>query len=234
VRNLLEDLPGGDLHGAQMVSREWVASGDLRGREVLDIGCGFGWFEIISLEAGATRIAGIEPDETDLATARCFFDHEHVSFHVGSATEIPFPDQSFDTVVCWEVLEHIPKNSEPRAFAEIARVLKPGGVFYMSTPYAAGFTRVTDPAYWLIGHRHYTKRQLAGFARGAGLEVEDLMVRGDHWHNIAINNLYVAKWIFRREPFLADRVNRRLDAGYRKPGGFATAFMKCRAADGRS
>jgi SAM-dependent methyltransferase len=233
VRNLLDDLPGGDLHGAQLVSRDWVAPEDLRDRQVLDIGCGFGWFEVLALEAGVAGIVGIEPHEADLDTARRFFDQEQVSFRVGSAIEIPFPDDSLDTVVCWEVLEHIPKDTEPRAFAEITRVLKPGGVFYMSTPYAAGFTRVTDPAYWLIGHRHYSKRQLAGFARQAALDVEDLMVRGDHWHNIAINNLYVAKWVFRREPFLADRVNRRLDAGYRRPCGFATAFMKCRAPDWR-
>jgi SAM-dependent methyltransferase len=228
VKNLIDEKPTRDVHGGPMLSREWVEPGDLRGREVLDIGCGFGWFELIALDAGVTRIVGLEPDEANLATARRFFDDERVAFAVGSAIELPFEDQSFDTIVSWEVLEHIPKHHEPQAFAEIHRVLRPGGTFYMSTPYAAGIVKLGDPAWWLIGHRHYTKRQLAGCAAGARLQVEDLVVRGDWWHIVAINDLYVAKWIFRRGPFLADKVNERLDTGYRRKRGIATAFMKCR------
>ena len=67
---------------------------------------------------------------------RRHFDDERVEFRVASATDLPFEDASFDTVVCWEVLEHLPKTSEQRAFDEIHRVLRPGGTLYLSTPHA--------------------------------------------------------------------------------------------------
>lgn len=51
---------------------------------------------------------------------------------VGLATALPFKDSSFDGIVCTEVLEHV---SEPeRAVAEMFRVLRPGGCFYITVP----------------------------------------------------------------------------------------------------
>ena len=228
MKNLLDEKPTRDLHGGSLLSRECVERADLEGREVLDVGCGFGWFVLVALDAGAARVVGVEPDEADLATARGSFAADRTTFARGSAIDLPFEDARFDTVVCWEVLEHIPKDHERQAFAEFRRVLKPGGVFYMSTPYAAGAVKFTDPAWWLIGHRHYRKRVLASFAHDAGLEVERLEARGDWWQVVAINNLYIAKWIFRRGPFYQAAVNQRLDAGYRRERGYAAAFMKCR------
>ncbi len=61
-----------------------------------------------------------------------------MSFLVAGAGDLPFPDGSFDTVVMWEVLEHIPPGTEPQAFAEIARVLRPGGRLHLSTPMRFG------------------------------------------------------------------------------------------------
>ncbi len=167
VKNLLDDKPHRDLHGAQIFSRAWVDHSDLKDRRILDIGCGFGWFDLVALDAGAAHVTGIEPVEGDLATARGFFDDRNASFAVGSAIEIPFEDASFDTVVCWEVLEHIPKHHEPQAFREIHRVLRPGGVFYMSTPHDSPVIKFGDPAWWVAGHRHYTRERLQGFASGA-------------------------------------------------------------------
>lgn len=51
---------------------------------------------------------------------------------IGSATSLPFGGKVFDGVICTEVLEHL---SEPEAcFAEIGRILKPGGIVYITTP----------------------------------------------------------------------------------------------------
>jgi 2-polyprenyl-3-methyl-5-hydroxy-6-metoxy-1,4-benzoquinol methylase len=229
MRNLLDDAPSRDLHTIALQATRFVADADIRDREVLDVGCGFGWFELFAIDAGVQHITGIEITERDLQTARRHIDAPNVTFQVAGATELPFPDNSFDTVVCWEVLEHIPRKSEPRAFSEIARVLRPGGTFYMSTPHASLVARVTDPAWWLIGHRHYHKRDLTVFAGDAGLSVELLEVRGGAWLITSILNMYVAKWVFRRRPFFAELFDRRVDAELAAPDGFAGCFMKCRA-----
>jgi ubiquinone/menaquinone biosynthesis C-methylase UbiE len=203
---------------------------DVRDRDILDIGCGFGWFEVAALDNGVRSIVGIEISDDDLATARRHIGDARARFLVGSAIDLPFPAESFDTVVCWEVLEHIPRGTEAQAFSEVARVLRPGGVFYMSTPYASGLARVLDPAWWLVGHRHYHKRDLAALARDAGLTVDMLDVRGGAWQIAAILNVYAAKWIFRRGPFLEAFVNARVDREMSRSGGYVDCFMKCRAS----
>jgi SAM-dependent methyltransferase len=126
------------------------------------------------------------------------------------------------------VLEHIPKGTEEQAFEEIERVLRPGGVFCMSTPHAALAARITDPAWWLIGHRHYRKAQLRALAEGAGLEVERLALRGGWWQIVHLNDLYASKWILRRRPLLESSLLARVDREVLRRNGFATCFMGCR------
>mgnify|MGYP000718148318 FL=1 len=53
---------------------------------------------------------------------------------VGSATAIPFPARSFDVVVCCDLLPCLPPPEHERLFAEIARVLAPGGRLIMTIP----------------------------------------------------------------------------------------------------
>lgn len=78
--------------------------------------------------------------------------------------ELPFENESFDTVVCWEVIEHLPENSEHALFVEVNRVLKVGGAFSLSTPHDSLVSKLLDPAWWLMSHRHYSKGSLLGYA----------------------------------------------------------------------
>jgi ubiquinone/menaquinone biosynthesis C-methylase UbiE len=55
-----------------------------------------------------------------------------LSFFIGSAYSLPFESDSFDLIVCSEVLEHLHEYND--AIKEIHRVLKPGGKFYASVP----------------------------------------------------------------------------------------------------
>lgn len=206
-----------------------VAEQDLKGRDVLDIGCGFGWFELFALARGVHTIAGIEITGRDLETARANVRASNVQFQVASATKLPFADDSFDTVVCWEVLEHIPAGTEPQAFHEIARVLRPEGHLYLSTPHASLSARVFDPAWWLVGHRHYATCDLERLAMDADLSVDWLEVRGGPVLIASILNLYVAKWAFRRAPFFERFVNQRVDAEMARARGSAGCFMKATA-----
>src|SRR5207248_3097982 len=138
--------------------------------------------------------------EDDLATVRASFSEHNVKFVKASATDLPFSDETFDAVVMWEVLEHLPNGTEARAIAELSRVLRPGGRLFLSTPHATPATLATDPARWLIGHRHYSVAQVQSLARGSGLETERLLTRPGWWEVIHMNVMYVSKWVLRRRP----------------------------------
>jgi SAM-dependent methyltransferase len=229
MRNLVDETPTRDLHGRLAFTREFVQVSDCEGREILDVGCGFGWFELLALDRGATAVTGVEPDEADLATVRRHLHDDRLTFGVASAIQLPFEDASFDTVVCWEVLEHIPRGTEQRAFDEFARVLRPGGALYLSTPHAAPAAIATDPAWWLIRHRHYAQAEVRSFAESAGLTVEQLETRGGTWEIFRMLDLYVSKWILRRPPLTAQRTVGAVDREWSRPG-FMHVFVRARAA----
>lgn len=108
---------------------------------VLDLGCGEGRHVIAAyLEADITAI-GVDLNVQDVRIARDKFepfrrddDNPDRSFglSVANALKLPFADNTFDKVICSEVLEHIPDYRA--ALVEIERVLKPGGLFCASVP----------------------------------------------------------------------------------------------------
>lgn len=225
MKNLLDERPATDLRGQAAYTRSFVADEDLRNRDVLDVGCGFGWFTRAALDGGADSVVGVEPTERSLATARRHLSDPRCSLVVAEAGSLPFDDGSFDTVAMWEVLEHVPAGTEPEVLAEVARVLRPGGAFYLSTPNATRVARVTDPAWWIAGHRHYSAAAIVRLITGAGLLVDRVERRGGSWQVVHMLNLYVAKWIFRRRPFFEARSLERLDRDWARDG-FLHLFLR--------
>ena len=178
---------------------------DIKDKRILDIGCGYGWCTLLLKDAGAKHVVGTEITEADLSTAKAHIGDDRISVEVASAIELPFEDNSFDTIVSWEVLEHIPKNTEENMFREVQRVLKPSGTFYMSTPHRHPVSNLLDPAWMLFGHhRHYSKQQLRSYAKQAKLKPEQVGTVGGWWMMLATLNLYISKWIFRRPPIRHD------------------------------
>jgi len=102
-----------------------------RGRRVLDIACGTGYGSA-ELAAVAKSVTGtdIAVDAVEYAASR--FPLPNLSFQPAPAESLPFPDNSFDLIVAFEVIEHL---TDPRALlAEARRLLAPGGQFIVSTP----------------------------------------------------------------------------------------------------
>ena len=112
----------------------------LPGETILDLGCGEGRHVISAyLEQDVTSI-GVDLSLDDLRTSQERFQHfadpdnsnKRFGLSAATALQLPFADNTFDKVICSEVLEHIPDFKA--ALQEIERVLKPGGLFCASVP----------------------------------------------------------------------------------------------------
>jgi 2-polyprenyl-3-methyl-5-hydroxy-6-metoxy-1,4-benzoquinol methylase len=98
------------------------------GRDVLDLGCGWGGRPIRWLEVGANSVLGVDVSEWQISRARAFAEEKGqygARFEVGTGEAIPSDDDSFDLVVMNDVMEHV-INPE-QVVAECHRVLRSGG-----------------------------------------------------------------------------------------------------------
>lgn len=230
MKNIIDEKPFGNLMGRHLKSVTFVHDADIQEKDILDIGCGYGWCEIAFLRRNPNAITGIEISEKDLETIRKNVTDPRVSLFVSGATKLPFQDESFDTVVSWEVIEHIPKGTENKMFSEVRRVLKKNGSLYLSTPHASFFSNMFDPAWWLAGHRHYSKKSLESYGKRNSFSVERTEVAGGWWSIFSIINMYISKWIFRRQSFFSNYFLKKENVEYNDPhkNGFANIFVHFR------
>jgi SAM-dependent methyltransferase len=226
MKNVLNETPPQDLKGRLRESVEFVLGADIEGKNILDIGCGYGWCELNFLTRGAKSIVGIELTSDSLKTAQSNVLDKRAKFQEGSALKLPFKDNEFDTVVSWEVIEHIPKSTEPKMLAEAHRVLKPGGVFYLSTPNAHLISKVLDPAWWLIGHRHYSESRLASLGESCGFKVTEVRKRGGIFTSLRSLNMYISKWVLRRQPVFQAFFDAKTENEMRNGAGLAGIYIK--------
>ena len=111
------------------------------GDRVLDLGCGGGRHAFALLRRGADVVA-LDYSHAEVESVGAMFAAMREAGEVpadaratavrGDAYRLPFPDASFDAVVAAEVLEHL--HDDARAFAELERVLKPGGRIAVTVP----------------------------------------------------------------------------------------------------
>jgi demethylmenaquinone methyltransferase/2-methoxy-6-polyprenyl-1,4-benzoquinol methylase len=106
---------------ALMLKLLYIQNGD----SVLDVGAGTGVL-IPFLTGYAGAVTAIDSAEKMIEVARRKFEGKAVTFIHGDALEYPFPDASFDHIVCYSVFPHF--DDKPLAIARLAKKLKPGGL----------------------------------------------------------------------------------------------------------
>jgi SAM-dependent methyltransferase len=103
-----------------------------KGCEVLDYGCGSGYGSAV-VAAEAARVVGVDVSDEAIEHARANFSAPRLEFApIEADRPLSFPDHSFDTVLSFQVIEHV---RDPAAYlSEVRRVLRPGGHLVLTTP----------------------------------------------------------------------------------------------------
>lgn len=136
--------------------RRWLPLG--HGRLVLDVGCGDGRFALWNRGRGA-RIVGLDAVPLFAGEARA-----RVDLVRGDVRVLPFPDGSFDAAYSIDVMEHLDAPGLARFFGEVARVLKPGGAFYLYSNTRERSTLWPVVALWGWLSRRLRRRGIGDFA----------------------------------------------------------------------
>ncbi len=101
------------------------------GDSVLDVACGTGalTFTAQTYAGPSGKVYGIDasPEMIEFAKNKAERMHSPVTFQIGLAEKLDFSDSIFDAVISRLAIHHLPDDLKRRAFAEILRVLKPGG-----------------------------------------------------------------------------------------------------------
>jgi SAM-dependent methyltransferase len=108
---------------------------DIRGARVLELGCGAAQTTRALVESlGAAEVVATEVDRVQHEKNLRVGNLPGVRFVLGGAESIDAPDESFDAVLLFKSLHHVPVTAMDRALAEIHRVLKPGRAALFSEP----------------------------------------------------------------------------------------------------
>ncbi len=177
---------------------------------VLDVGAGAGIVEQTRLRGLADKVCGVDPDPRVLENP--YLDDAHI----GIGEKIPYDSETFDVVFCNNVFEHL--EQPERVFAEVARVLKPGGCFISKTPNRWHYVPViasctphwfheainrrrgrdeddTFPTYY----RANSPRAIRRLANEGGLEVEQIQLFEGRPEYLRLSPLtYAVGWCYER------------------------------------
>ncbi len=135
---------------------------DLRGKEVLDVGCGTGILSLFAIKQGAARLTCGDLSEYMLGQCRKKiiaqgFSEERVDFRQLDAESLPYDDKSFDAVISGMLIGLVP--NQEKVVTEMARVLRPKGTLAFSTHGPNYFWETSDatfraiPKRYVIGYR---------------------------------------------------------------------------------
>ena len=151
----------------------------LEGARVLELGCGRAFKTRWLADNGAAAVTALEVDRIQHEKNLRIDDLPTVTFAYGGAEAIPADDASHDIVAMFKSLHHVPVEGMGRAMGEIARVLRPGGLAYLSEPvYAGEFNEILR-----LFHDEKVVREAAFAALRRAVASGALELVGQHFFN---------------------------------------------------
>jgi predicted SAM-dependent methyltransferase/glycosyltransferase involved in cell wall biosynthesis len=192
TRNVLSQnttsIPRNELHACNPRTRDaWIRSKAKAippSQRVLDVGAGLCPYKSL--------FAHCDYKTHDFKKYEGFIDNDKYSYghidYVSDITNIPVPDKSFDVILCTEVLEHVPEPIE--AIREMARILRPGGRFFMTAPLCSGLHQL--PYHYYGG---FTPEWYKRFLPAFNMQVTEIVPNGGFFKLLAQECLRV-EWTF--------------------------------------
>jgi len=138
---------------------------ELRGKAVLDLGCGYGWHCKYAAEQGAESILGIDRSKKMIAEANKRNSAEKIVYRVCSLQEYEYPKAAYDLVISNLVLHYIADLEE--IYRKVWQTLKPGGVFLFNIEhptFTAGVNQQwSEDGYWPVDNYYYPGERTTDF-----------------------------------------------------------------------
>ncbi len=175
------DGPFAILHRLNPVRLDYILShvGDVKGKSILDIGCGGGLVCEPLARLGA-QVTGVDADTQAIEIAQAHGEGLDITYINGAAEDL---QQQFDIVLALEIIEHV---ANPALFVQqVSKLVKPGGVVIFSTlnrtakSFALGIVAAEYITRWVPRGTHDWKKfikpsELAKMVRPADLTTEDI------------------------------------------------------------
>ncbi len=142
---------------------------NIRGKDILDVGCGSGILTLKLLTNGAKKVMCVDISENMLKTLKdkilsLGYDPDLIEAKIADAENLPFKDNSFDAVVSSMVFGLVP--NQDKMLQEMVRVAKPGGVIAMSTHGPKHYLEFTIPVIDLLPKRSVLGHKFIYWPRG--------------------------------------------------------------------
>ncbi len=172
-------------HRRPLLLLEWLQCLPAGGR-LLDLGCG-GGKDAGDLDRRGYRVVGVDRTSALLSAGRCRYPS--LPLIRADLRDLPFQARSFDGLWAAASLMHLPKPEARRIFADLCKLVRPGGFFAATVTYGVKSRLVTDG--WVPGRyfARWKKEELARALRGAGWKILELNVvtnreRKGRWVNV--------------------------------------------------
>ncbi|KAI0521236.1 methyltransferase domain protein [Xylaria bambusicola] len=149
----------------------------LKEAQVLDLGCGFGWFSRFARSGGAARVRGIDLSEKMLEKAHSMTADDGIAYEQADLENLTLPDDEYDVVYSSLTFHYL--TNLPSLVAEISRSLKRGGRFVFSVEHPL-FTAPTTPSLVVVDEDTGRKAWQVDAYQQEGLRTRSWFVEGVH------------------------------------------------------
>lgn len=178
---------------------EWVYP-NIKGLRCLDVGCGCGYGTGYLAKNNADSIIGVDISADAIKFAKKYHKSENLEFFAMDALNLKFKNNSFDAIICFEMIEHIPEKDQYRLLEESIRVLKDNGTLYISCPNAP-IHKGSYPFHYKEFTMAEFKQLLSKFYKNVDISGQDLIIngtrQGDNWRkyltNLSYNNFIITQ-----------------------------------------